>query len=291
MDANALLRKHLQQADLPQELAQLTESLYLPLLDWIIKKAKRRPMILGINGAQGTGKSTTAEILCLLADQVKGLKAAALSIDDLYKTKAEREELAATHHRLFSTRGVPGTHDLAFGMQLIRALERGGEVRLPRFDKLNDDRALGRDWPLVGPDLDLLIVEGWCIGARPLPKDSLETPVNELEAQEDADGKWRYWINDELEGIYAQFFERLDGLVMLKPKSFEQVKTWRKKQEQRMAQAQGKEGMSEAELERFLAHYERLTEWMFEDLPQVADVLVPIDDNHMPQDPQFKEAP
>ncbi|MDT8447844.1 MAG: kinase [bacterium] len=287
MNAQRLLADHLQREQLPAELAQLTDQLYLPLLDWALGLGPKRPILLGINGAQGTGKSTTAEILRLLAEELRGKKAACLSIDDLYKTKAERQLLAETHHPLFATRGVPGTHDLALGVQLILALRRGGAVRLPRFDKLADDRAEGRFWPEVGPDLDLLILEGWCVGARPQPEADLSQPVNQLEAQEDPEGIWRAWANQQLKGVYAQLFSQLDGLILLKPDSFTQVKAWRTHQERRMETNTGKRGMDDAQLERFIAHYQRLTQWMLTDLPQVADVVVPVTADHMPGLPQW----
>ncbi|PTT43253.1 kinase, partial [Stenotrophomonas sp. HMWF022] len=81
------------------------------------------PLILGLCGAQGSGKSTIA---ARLAKQVE--RSAILSLDDLYLTRAERQKLARAVHPLFATRGVPGTHDVALGVETIAAVARGEAV-------------------------------------------------------------------------------------------------------------------------------------------------------------------
>ena len=161
---------------------------------------RQGPVIIGLCGAQGSGKSTLAEAMrrALVAS---GVTTAILSLDDLYLTRAERLALAPDVHPLFATRGVPGTHDIALGQAIFAALDRGEPVRLPRFDKALDDRAAESVWPSVEPPLDVLLFEGWCVGARPEEAAMLATPINALEAEEDDDGIWRRAANDALAAV------------------------------------------------------------------------------------------
>ncbi|MEY4952978.1 MAG: hypothetical protein RL299_1402, partial [Pseudomonadota bacterium] len=159
--------------------------------------AARKPLVLGICGAQGSGKTTLVSALAA-ALEAEGVAAASVSLDDLYLTRAERLELAQTVHPLFATRGVPGTHDVALGLATLDALERGEAVPLPRFDKGNDDRAPMESWPAAPKGVQVLLLEGWCLGARPQGPEALAQPVNALEAEEDPDGRWRAHANTAL---------------------------------------------------------------------------------------------
>ncbi|MBN2525167.1 MAG: hypothetical protein JXR76_02155 [Deltaproteobacteria bacterium] len=246
-----------------------------------------RPQIVGINGAQGTGKSTVSACIAgLLAQQ--GLRVLVLSIDDLYLTRAQRERLAEKVHPLLKTRGVPGTHDMALGRQIIAAVRgelNGAEVDVPRFDKASDDRcAQGTPFPAEG--VDVLLFEGWCVGAKPQHKEALGATCNALERDYDADVIWRTYVNDALAGVYADVFAELDYLIMLKPPGFEAVYRWRGEQEEKLRRKLASEGLSkscamdEMQLTRFISHYERLTRWMFEEMPIRADEVFLINDDH-----------
>ena len=83
-------------------------------------------------------------------------------------------------------------------MDLIAALERGDAVPLPRFNKGADDRLPADQWERAPAGTRLLLLEGWCVGARPQPEEALAAPVNALERQEDADGRWRRFVNAAL---------------------------------------------------------------------------------------------
>ncbi|WP_255210702.1 hypothetical protein [Methylogaea oryzae] len=170
--------------------------------------------MLGINGGQGSGKSTLCEFLRLILEQGFGLRVAGLSIDDIYKTRAEREQLAKTVHPLLLTRGVPGTHDVELGLGVIDALkqaEAGDSVAIPSFDKARDDRRQLDEWPRFRGKADVVVFEGWCVAAKPQDEIELAQPVNRLEAEEDADGRWRRYVNQQLQGAYTELFGRLDA--------------------------------------------------------------------------------
>lgn len=245
-------------------------------IDAVRAATTRRPIVLGLCGAQGSGKSTLAAQVAARLD-VLGLPAAILSLDDLYLTRAERGELARSVHPLFATRGVPGTHDVALGLETIAALEHGAPARMPRFDKARDDRVPRADWPQAPAPCAVLLFEGWCVGARPQAVEALARPVNALEALEDPDGTWRAHANAALAGPYARLFARLDRLVLLAAPDFAVVEGWRAEQEERArraASAGASRLMDRAALSRFVAHYERLTRHILSDMPHHADRVI-----------------
>ncbi len=244
----------------------------LDLIEEGFAASPHRPLVLGICGAQGSGKSTLAEALIA---RFPG-RGALLSLDDLYLTRSRRLRLAQDIHPLFATRGVPGTHDVELGLATFAALDRGEPAPLPRFDKARDDRVAPADWPKAPPHCELLIFEGWCVGARPQPESELFTPVNAFERDEDPGGIWRRHANAALAHDYARLFGRIDRLLLLAAPRFEVVYGWRRQQEQSLRAASGG-GMDDAALARFVAHYERLTRWVLEEMPGRADVTVRLD--------------
>ena len=231
--------------------------------------------VLGICGAQGSGKSTLVACLAeALANE--GIAAATLSLDDLYLTRAARQRLAAEVHPLFATRGVPGTHDVALGLGTIAALGRGEPAPLPRFDKAADDRLPRADWPQAPAGTQVLLLEGWCLGARPQDPAELAAPVNALEAEADAQGTWRRHANAALAGDYQTLFARIDALVLLAAPGFDVVARWREQQEAELrarAGAGAAGAMSQAEVLRFVRHYERLTRHVLTEMPGRADLV------------------
>ncbi len=237
--------------------------------------AATAPLVIGLCGAQGSGKSTVgAALAARLPDTV------VLSLDDLYLPRAERERLAETVHPLLRTRGVPGTHDVALGEAVLADLRAGRPVTLPRFDKAIDDRAPESTWPLV-EGAKLVIFEGWCVGARPQAPVDLVAPLNALERDEDASGVWRRYVNDALAEHYDGLF-RCDALILLAAPGFEVVRQWRTQQEHALAAdiAAGRRrgrAMSDAEVGRFIQFYQRLTENILRDMPGYADLTVRLD--------------
>lgn len=263
------------------QMQALLAGLHAPLACWLqARRPAEGPLLVGVNGAQGAGKSTLCELLRVVLDTGLGLRVAVLSIDDVYLTHAERQALAREVHPLLAVRGVPGTHDVALAMTLLdrlAALQPGERLRLPRFDKGRDDRCAPAKWPTVIGPIDIILFEGWCVGASAQPADALATPVNTLEAREDADGSWRDYVNAQLQGPYTALFSRLQRLILLQVPSWEKVHTWRCQQEQSLPAEQR---MDADQVRRFISFYERLTRHMLATLPAQADVCLQLAADH-----------
>lgn len=265
---------------LPANYAHTVETVAIPLADRIL--AAGTPATIGVCGTQASGKSTLVAVLARLLER-EGLHVAILSIDDLYLTRPEREALAAEVHPLFLTRGPPGTHDLALGLEVLDSLRQPGPTALPRFDKAQDTRKPREAWDVVEGPVDVVLFEGWCVGARPQDPADLEAPVNALERERDPEGVWRRHANDALAGPYQTLFGRLDQLVLLAAPSFEVVLTWRMEQERKLRERLAREGgdlarsLSDEAIATFIAHYERLTRHILAEMPSRAEVVVPLD--------------
>ncbi len=277
------LQQAMREQGLPDPFLDSLRRCYLPLAETIAQKKQglTRPLEVSINGPQGSGKSTLAAFLALLLRQEFGCSTASLSLDDLYLRRAARLELAARIHPLFRTRGVPGTHDQQLAKRVFDALRQGQPVSLPRFDKAADERQPLERWPRIGTAPDVILFEGWCNHCPPQSDEELAEPVNELERAEDPQGIWRRAVNGFLRDYRDSIFRPADLLVYLRIPGFEKVYEWRGLQERKLKQKLGADaGMSEAELRRFIQHYERLTRQGMNSLPALADALVDLDDEH-----------
>jgi D-glycerate 3-kinase len=241
----------------------------------IVAPARPAPLVVGLTGPQGSGKSTlAAQLPAALA--ALGLRAAVLSLDDLYLPKAERLRLAREVHPLLATRGVPGTHDVALGVEVLASLGAARETLVPRFDKASDDRLPRAEWARVEGPADVIVFEGWCVGARPQPPEALAAPVNELERTRDADGLWRRYANDALAGPYRALFDPIGFQALLLAPGFDVVLGWREQQEHALI-ARGGAGQTDAQLAIFIQHYERLTRWIATEMPERADATARLD--------------
>jgi D-glycerate 3-kinase len=272
----AALAAFLAEHALPDSFRRVVDRVCQPLAAraTALRQERRRTVVVGLCGAQGSGKSTIAEAVArLLQDQ--GLNAVVVSLDDLYLPRAVRERLARDVHPLLATRGPPGTHDVALGAAALDALHGRGEVTLPAFDKAADDRRPASEQRRVAAPADVVVFEGWCVGARPQDAALLAAPVNALEANEDADGRWRRWVNDQLAEAYQGLFARSDFLALLAAPGFEAVLGWREEQEEKLVARTGR-GMTPQALARFVQHYERLTRWILQEMPARADLVIPL---------------
>lgn len=206
-----------------------------------------------------------------------------ISLDDVYRTRAERAVLARDIHALFATRGPPGTHDLNLLERTVAALSSVGlddETPLPAFDKLTDDRLPQGDWPRFRGRPRVILIDGWCLGALPEAPDALAAPLNALERGRDPDAVWRKAVNHAAGARYLSLAERLDARLYLRAPGFETVLDWRCEQEE------GLRGRPLTPEERhwiadFIQYFERLTRRMIDGGVR-ADVVVQLDRNRLP---------
>ncbi|TGN39845.1 hypothetical protein [Marinobacter confluentis] len=304
-DLTSIIHRLIEQESLPASYGDIVRKVILPLAQHIqsLRGDRQRPVIVGVNGAQGTGKSTLTLFLKELLTVLYNVPTASFSIDDLYLTRAERETLAAEQHPLLLTRGVPGTHDLALGQQLIDRLisaSADSDTPIPAFEKARDDRAPRASWPVFKGRAEVVLLEGWCVGALPEASgESLAEPINVLEQQEDTDGAWRRYVNQCLKGEYSTFFGQIDCLIMLKAPSMESVLEWRTLQEQKLKQKtsvapeqggpQSSRLMSNDQIARFIMHYERITRACLAEMPARADAVVYVGDDHSYSEPLIRQ--
>ncbi len=241
---------------------------------------RKRTAVIGLCGAQGSGKSTIARYTVGLLEK-RGMRAVTLSLDDFYLPREARQRLAREVHPLLAVRGPPGTHDVNLAGAAIDQLRIKGKVTLPGFDKAADNRTPRGTWKTVASPVDVILLEGWCVGAVSQGKAALATPVNDLERDEDPKSVWRAYVNDQLDGPYQALFTRLHDLVLLEAPSFEVVVGWRAEQEAKL-RALGGGGMQSDEIAHFVAHYERLTRWILSEMPSRADWVVTLDTKRNP---------
>ena len=280
--ARRLIERFARERDVPGGFVQTANDWYLEALSLITARHREaaRPILVGISGCQGSGKSTLAELLLALLEEHSGYKAALLALDDFYLGREDRADRARELHRLFATRGVPGTHDTAWMRRSINDLLTGtDEVVTPVFDKSRDDRTGSEHWHHYGAPVDVVLLEGWCLGIPAQSEADLRSPCNVLEASQDPGGEWRGHVNRFLAADYQPLFDRLDLLLLLQAPNFEAVAQWRFEQEQHLARQQSKRGettgralMDEQQIKDFVQYFERLTLHGFEELPKRADL-------------------
>ena len=266
------------------KLGQLN-NFYLPISEMVYKKyfKKKKTRIIGLAGGQGSGKSTISKILKIILKVRFNLDTVVFSIDDFYKTLKERNKMSKKICSLFLTRGVPGTHDSKMLYKCLNNLKNKAfnKMLIPKFDKSVDDRYKKHKWIKVSRRPDIVIFEGWCVGAKAQKKKELLKPINDLEKYEDKSLKWRKKVNNELKTNYKKIFSLIDDLIYLKVPSFKHVYKWRLLQEKKLKKNfKGKKIMSKNKIKNFIMFYERITKHMIKTLTYKAHTMIKIDTKH-----------
>jgi D-glycerate 3-kinase len=279
-----LCREH----QLPDSFHSMIDDIYARTAELICLKKKSAPLLININGAQGTGKTTFTEFVKVILENQYHYSTAILSIDDFYLTLEQRQKISATIHPLLKTRGVPGTHDYLLIQKTLEKLLSGQSCQVPRFNKAIDDRAPESDWIKYHQPVDVILFEGWCNHSPVQNEQQLSDPINELERNEDKNGIWRHFANHQLQIYHQSFFHLSDCVIMLQASDFENIFSWRQLQEKKLKQSTLENSqtkiMNDQQLLRFIQHYERITRHTLQYLPQQSDILLAVDNNHMIKD-------
>ena len=269
---------------------KMLRSYLIPLSFWIAnkKKNKSKTLILGLSGGQGTGKTTITTIISIILRKYFNKKTFVISIDDFYKTIKERYKLSKNIHPLLQTRGVPGTHDVNIILNFFRKLNTNNfkPISLPKFDKSIDDRIKKNKWHKLKKKPDIVILEGWCVGAKPQTNKQLIKPVNLMEKNEDISAKWRKYVNFQLKTKYKKLYSQLKSVIYLKTPSFNLLRSWRIKQEKKLKTKKtiNSKIMTNKEVIRFMMTYERLTLQMFKDMPKISKAVLSLNKLHQIND-------
>jgi len=259
---------------------------YIPVSFWIEKKyiRKGKTLFLGLSGGQGSGKTTISKILKIIMKNYFKRRVHVSSIDDFYKTRNQRKKLSYKIHPLFETRGVPGTHDANLIIKFFKKIKINKFIKfkLPKFDKSLDDRTKSKYFYKINRKPEIVILEGWCVGAKPQSNLLIRRPVNILEKKEDKDLKWRKYVNEKLQKEYKKLFSMIDHFIFIKIPNFKMVLKWRLLQEDKLRKKfrKSKKIMNYDEIKRFIMFYQRITLQMIKDLSKSASVVMILKKNH-----------
>ena len=260
--------------------------IYIPISFWIENKYKKKgkTLFLGFSGGQGSGKTTVVKILKIILKKFFKRKIHISSIDDFYKTLQARNEMSHTTHSLFKIRGVPGTHDINLVKKLFSLIKKKKfkKTKLPKFDKSIDDRLKKKYWFNIKEKPEIVILEGWCVGAQPQSNFLIKKPINILEKYEDQDLTWRKKVNEKLKKEYKKLFAMIDFNIFMKVPNFNMVFKWRLLQENKLRKRFQfkKKIMPYNEIKRFIMFYQRITLQMIKDLSKSASVVMFLNKNH-----------
>ena len=268
----------------------------IPICFWISKRvSKKKTLIIGLAGGQGSGKTTISTILALILKKYFKLKVFKVSIDDFYKTRRDRKLLSKNKHFLLMTRGVPGTHDIDLMLNFFKKIKDKNfkSLQIPKFNKSIDDRFPKRLWYKIKSKPDIVIFEGWCVGAKAQSSSQLKNPINSLEKIYDKDARWRGYVNSQLKTKYKTLFSQLDELLFLKAKNFNLLREWRLKQERKLqAQTKNKKNlkiMNSGDIISFMQTYQRITQQMFKDALKSSSIIMNLNINHQIEKIKFKK--
>ena len=275
---------------------RMIKSFLIPLCFWISKKAeKKRPYFVGLAGGQGTGKTTISSLIRIILIKYFRLNVFRISIDDFYKTRKERINLSKRVHPMLLTRGVPGTHDINMMLNFFKKSKskKFKRLKLPTFNKAIDDRFGKKHWYDLKKKPDVIIFEGWCVGAKSEKNDTLKKTINSMEKTKDQKQIWRKYVNDQLKTKYRKLYLQLNCLIYLKAKNFSLLQKWRLKQERKLWIKSKKNSktkiMSKEDVLSFMQTYQRITQNMFRYMPKYASIIINLNSNHQIKSAVYKK--
>ena len=275
---------------------RMIRTFLIPLCFWISKKAdKKKPYFVGLAGGQGTGKTTISSLIKIILIKYFKLKVFRISIDDFYKTRKERMNLSKRVHPMLLTRGVPGTHDINMMLSFFKKTKSKNfkKLKLPTFNKSIDDRFNKKKWYDLKNKPDVIIFEGWCVGAKSEKNNTLKKTINSMEKVEDQKQIWRKYVNQQLKSKYKNLYSQLNCLIYLKAKNFNLLQKWRLKQERKLWLNSKRKSnlkiMSKEDVINFMQTYQRITQNMFRYMPKYASIIFNLNSKHQIESAVYKK--
>ena len=259
--------KELTGSDLSNKIAKS----YVDLFNQI--KNKKTLMIAG---SQGSGKSTLSIQIKKYFKKFYFKSVVILSIDDFYLSTYQRKQLAKKlKTNLFDTRGVPCTHNLKLLIETVDKLKRNNfPVYIPIFDKVTDNK---KKHNRKVNKADLIILEGWCVGSKPIDPLYLKKNINDLEKINDPDMIWRTAYNQSLTE-YQKLFNKFNYYIFIKLPDWKYVINWKYKQELNLRSLSSDNHLKK-KLYLFIQYYEKLSKWMSITCPDICNILITLDKN------------
>ena len=275
---------------------RMIKSFLIPVSFWIAAKVKnKRPFIVGLGGGQGTGKTTMTTIISIVLKKYFKFIVFKISIDDFYKTRKARLSLSKKIHPSLMTRGVPGTHDINLMLNFFKKVKNNKfrTLKLPKFNKAIDDRCKKKLWYLIKKKPDVIIFEGWCVGAKAEKNNTLKKTINSLERKCDKKMIWRKYVNQQLKSKYKKLFNQLSCLLFLKANNFSLLQRWRLKQEKKLwlknKKSSNNKIMNKKAIINFMQTYQRITENMIKNAPKYASIILNLNSNHQIKSLEYKK--
>ncbi|KAF2098845.1 P-loop containing nucleoside triphosphate hydrolase protein [Rhizodiscina lignyota] len=231
------------------------------------------PFFLGLNGVQGAGKTTLVSTLHnTLTTSYPLITTAIVSIDDFYLTHEDQVALAKSNptNPILQHRGQPSTHDIPLLVSTFASLRDGKPSKIPVYDKSafsgQGDRAPESTWTSVNEGqekVQVVVLEGWCVGFRPVSDEALEEKWKRAVAEEKKGsydgqlGKLKFedikTVNDALKK-YDEVTDMFDAFIHIDAEDTHYVYDWRLQQEAALRQSKGS-GMTDEQVIHFVNGY------------------------------------
>ena len=240
-----------------------------PLSNILIQQKQKNPkktLIIGIQGGQGTGKSTmTTELEQILT--TKGYKTHHFSIDDFYTSSKDREIFRKKHptNSFYQiARGMPGTHNLKTLTKILDRIQKKQPFAIPIFDKSlhNGQGDQIKKIINVRSPQDIILFEGWCVAIPNITKKVLQATCKKYNfnlKKLDPTGKSQNILIQQIKE-YQPIWKKLNYMIMLKPPNPQMHKIWRNQAEQQLKKSTNSSGsMTTQQINHFVDVFLPLT--------------------------------